>query len=1627
MVWTIRGCCLVMLAASVAVTQFGFSDEPAEEGAARSQTLSDDGRIGRVVDLQGIVAVRPAMAMRFTPVCEPVVLKPGDWLRTDPRGANAVALRLVGGAHLTLGPGTVVELSGVREVRLSAGEVQVAADAATPVTVVGPDHHKIEVRSTEIYRVQDGRLVHVEAKPVWLQGFEGTLATESIGSLVVNVEGRNVPLTVGYHKVTVDIRDQIARTVIEQSFVNRTRGRLEGVFYFPLPQDASISGFGMWIGNELVEADIVEKQRAREIYETILRERRDPGLLEWSGGNLFKARVFPIEPLSEKRVKITYTQVLPLRGRSYRYTYPLQSELLKQHPLRELAIDVRIHSVLPLASVRCPTHLARIDRTAHSGRVEFTAQEFTPERDFEVVVDVDARRSEVVAIPHRRGEDGYFMLMLLPPGGDGDWQRETLPDGQALELLILADTSASLDPGARRAQADFVAALLGGLTTKDRFNLAGFDVDCDWVFDDFVGADEKHVAAARAFLDDRHSLGWTDLDRAVESALHRAGPQTHVIYVGDGIPVTADSDPVTAAQRLRRSYDASGSEAAFHAVSVGSRYESVVLRAMASLGGGSMRQITGEQGPAKVALETLAELIRPAVRDLMVEFRGLRTARVYPDQLPNLAPGTQHILLGRYLPEGTDQQGEVVVTGVEQGRPVRFHAPIALADAESGNSFIPRLWARMHLDYLLQQGPSEPIRQEIIALSEEYHIITPYTSLLVLETDADRERFGVQRRFLMRDGEKFFAEGRDAADYELVQQQMRRAGNWRLGLRRMVLLELAGLAREPALAGIEQHGGRGYGQAYGGMGGMGGFGGDGFAGGSWRGSAARPMSGPLAEFLPRSRLRGLEEPAEPGDASLRLDGASIDDVSGPDDFSYAVDSELGESLAMDIAVSGEGYDWDADEIFEAEALWSESPAASERFARTLSSIAPQRLSSESDRRRLSMPMNRLSGLAPVGARGEFGRFGYDAYYVDPSQYIRWFDALFPHLADAPLEPPADETPHPWPAEARNLARSLLRTEAFQTIPGGLYVERRSENFEPRSAEPIGLYDTLSLVAPDAWVIRSSGGSSGGAAQTMVQWCDRQQRGVFGLGFRLGRVRDSSPADRAKPPLELSGPLFTPLDQSYRQYDVELRQPTAARTLLVLTTPGNPDHQIRFLIDTDRHVVLAMEVRQGGKLASLTKFDDFVEVLDAWWATRIETTDSQGRRTALVRQTFQPLSAEAIAERMADELAACDDVQLVREPLPIVARAKQAIADGKAEYSDRLAMVLHFARSQQWTRVIEHLDAAEKVAGDRPGGRFVRDAILHVGRRHEELKARIGSEADELARLHADRAANGGPKDRLFLAEYLLGQASGVLEANEMLALLDALRPVYHDSPDHLQAMKRWMQQRVNHLRQTGRAAEALELRRQLAEQYPRDFRVQQSYAQALFNAGEHESGYAWLERVLVSDFDWLPHEENALRGAYAQQLRNEGRFPEMLEFLEDWIAGNPENSDPYARYLSTLVRVDREERANRQIKRWLDDGRQPDRIAPDVAARLQAAVNQALGRGHELYTDRIDERWHQPLAGTALFLAEHPTQSHVADLIVGDRLYRQTDACRRVRAESLRRLEDGIGDLPPPVVRRYVD
>ncbi|HVS16993.1 MAG TPA: VIT domain-containing protein, partial [Planctomycetota bacterium] len=753
---------------------------------ARQDALSTDASLGRVVDREGIARRRPVLAGRWSAAEEHARIEVGDWFETGARGANALALHLRGGTELVLGPGGLLEVDAADRVTLTRGELEVrAADGAT-LTIVGPQKMALPVRGRAFLRARDGRLTRLEDEPDWLTGYRGNASTEALGSLLVDIDGRNEPLTMGYHQVTVDVRDQIARTVIEESFVNHTHTILEGVFYFPLPADASISGFGMWIGDQLVQGEIVEKQRAREIYETILRERRDPGLLEWAGGSIFKARVFPIG--LEKRIRISYTQVLAKRGDGYGYRYALQSELLRKFPLARLRIQVDVQSSETLAEVSSPSHDCRIQLGEHAARVEFEAAEYSPDRDFELRVLTAAPAGGLTAVPHRRGDDGYFMLLVDPP----ELARRAAASDEALDLLVLADTSGSMWGAPREQQLVFLETLLGSLGERDTFQLATVDVEVDFASE---RAQRNTPAAREAALDlvaGREPLGWTDLDRAFRAAFERAGPNTAVVYVGDGASTSGDPDPAAFARRVARLYRGRGS---VHAVVPGSSSEPLALQAMAALGGGSLRTIGSDGDASDAAFELLGELTHPAVVDLRVEFEGIEVAAVYPERLPNLVAGRQQRIFGRFDPLAGDLAGRVRVLGTLDGAPVELIGELRLAADDEGNSFVPRLWARHHLDHLLAQGSSREVRDSVIALSEDFQIATPYTSFLVLESDADRERFGVEQRLRMRDGEEFFAAGRDAARHELTRRQMRAAKSWRVGLRARVLAGLTDLER----------------------------------------------------------------------------------------------------------------------------------------------------------------------------------------------------------------------------------------------------------------------------------------------------------------------------------------------------------------------------------------------------------------------------------------------------------------------------------------------------------------------------------------------------------------------------------------------------------------------------------------------------------------------------------------------------------------------------------------------------------------------------------------------------------------------------------------------------------------
>src|SRR5215468_6964519 len=158
------------------------------------------------------------------------------------------------------------------------------------------------------------------------------------------------PLEVTSLQVKARIKDQVAATSIEQEFYNPNDGRVEGTFVFPVPKGAHLDKFTMEIDGKQVQAELVNADKARALYEDIVRRLKDPALLEYAGRDLFKVRIFPIEARSRKRVVISYTQLLKSDAGLVGYTMPLSAEKLSAKPVKSVGVHVDLESSRPLKS-----------------------------------------------------------------------------------------------------------------------------------------------------------------------------------------------------------------------------------------------------------------------------------------------------------------------------------------------------------------------------------------------------------------------------------------------------------------------------------------------------------------------------------------------------------------------------------------------------------------------------------------------------------------------------------------------------------------------------------------------------------------------------------------------------------------------------------------------------------------------------------------------------------------------------------------------------------------------------------------------------------------------------------------------------------------------------------------------------------------------------------------------------------------------------------------------------------------------------------------------------------------------------------------------------------------------------
>jgi Ca-activated chloride channel family protein len=544
-------------------------------------------------------------------------------------------------------------------------------------------------------------------------------------------------LEVTLNKVNVVIQDQYAVTRVDQEFYNPNPRSLEGTFLFPLPRGAHLNKFTMEIDGQPVEAELLAADKARGIYEEIVRKLKDPALLEYAGRDLLKVRIFPIEPHAQKRIHLSYAQLLPSENGSVQYLFPLNTEKFSAKPLKTVSLKIEIESPRPLKSIYSPSHKVEVRRQGdHKATVGYEASDLKPDTDFLLFFARDEQEIGLNLLTQKAdGDEGYFLLLATPSA-------ETKP-GQVMpkDVVFVLDTSGSM-AGAKLAQAKKALAFCAeNLNAEDRFEILRFSTEVESLFGSMKRASAEDRAQAQAFVEKLKPIGGTAIHDALVQALALRGTESDrpfmIIFLTDGRPTigTVDEDQIVTVvtkqkQNLTRIF----------CFGIGTDINTHLLDRITEETGAASQYVLPEEDLEVKVSHFFTRIKEPVLAGLKLHFpENIRLTKIYPSPLPDLFKGDQLVVAGRYSGHG---RGTIEIEGSLSGETRRFRYDVEIPDTFHEHDFIPRLWATRRVGYLLDEirmrGENQELKDEVTTLARQYGIVTPYTAYLIIEDDRQR-------------------------------------------------------------------------------------------------------------------------------------------------------------------------------------------------------------------------------------------------------------------------------------------------------------------------------------------------------------------------------------------------------------------------------------------------------------------------------------------------------------------------------------------------------------------------------------------------------------------------------------------------------------------------------------------------------------------------------------------------------------------------------------------------------------------------------------------------------------------------------------------------------------------------
>jgi len=575
------------------------------------------------------------------------------------------------------------------------------------------------------------------------------LATPVQGAgLLIADGGFGGVLEIVEHDVHVTINNGIAVTEVTQVFRNTENRQVEALYTFPVPKGASVANFSMWINGKEMVGEVLEKERAREIYNSYKRKRQDPGLLEQVDYKTFEMRIFPIAAQAEQKVRIAYYQELDVDHDWFTYVYPLATVTRKDIDSKttgRFAIKIEARSAVPMVEMRSPSHedafvIARHTEDYYEASLETTGGSLA--RDVVLAAHLSRPHTGIDLVTSRQGgEDGYFYATIT--AGEDLGKLDT-----GMDYVFVIDISGSMGNDSKLAVSKkSVGAFVEALDTNDRFELMTFNIQPHTLFNSTQPVNTGTLARAAAFLDSQQAKGGTVLNPAITAAYKYSDPdrQLNVVILSDGMTEQRERRELLGLIQSRPR------NTRVFCIGVGNEVNRPLLEQLAQDSGGLAAFVSRGDNFNRQAAAFRRKLLRPAAADLELQINGLTVYDVEPRVLPDLYHGTPIRIYGRY--KGGGDAG-VTLKGDIRGRAFKQSATLNFPPRDEDNPEIERMWAWKRVDRLLKtadrNGSRQGVLDEIVALGEEYSIVTEYTSFLVLENDAEYRRWKIDRRNAVR-------------------------------------------------------------------------------------------------------------------------------------------------------------------------------------------------------------------------------------------------------------------------------------------------------------------------------------------------------------------------------------------------------------------------------------------------------------------------------------------------------------------------------------------------------------------------------------------------------------------------------------------------------------------------------------------------------------------------------------------------------------------------------------------------------------------------------------------------------------------------------------------------------------